>query len=232
VSALVRDAEVVLAPQAEPDLAEVVRTFTLRTSDGFVENFGPALLSRVRAEAPGVCLRFAQKPDKDAAPLRDGAVDLEVGVLEANTSPELRTHALFRDRLVGVVRTGHPLAKGRMTAARYAAGQHVTVARPMLERGPIDEALDALGLERRSVIVVGGFASALALARGSDLIATVPERHTGRLRTGMRSFPLPVAAPKFTVSMLWHPRLDADPVHRWLRRSVRDACAEGVKGDR
>jgi DNA-binding transcriptional LysR family regulator len=100
----------------------------------------------------------------------------------------------------------------------------------VLERGPIDEALHALGLERESAIVVGGFSSALALARASDLIATVPERHTGSLRIGMRSFPLPVSTPKFTVSMLWHPRLDADPVRRWLRACVRDACAASRHG--
>ena len=73
--------------------------------------------------------------------------------------------------------------------------------------------------------IVGGFATALALARASDLIATVPERHTESLRAGMHSFPLPVAVPDFTVSLLWHPRLDADPAHRWLRGCVREVCA-------
>ena len=81
--------------------------------------------------------------------------------------------------------------------------------------------------ERESVVVVGGFSNALALARASDLIATVPERHTMSLRAGIHAFPLPFSTPKFTVSMLWHPRLDADPVHRWLRGCVRDACASG-----
>jgi DNA-binding transcriptional LysR family regulator len=226
VSRLVRDAEALLASQPEPDLKGLIRTFTLRNSDGFVENFGPALLARVQAEAPGVRLRFLQKADKDMAPLRDGSVDLETGVLDASTSPDLRTHALFRDRLVGAVRARHPLARGKVTAARYAAGQHVTVSRPSLERGPIDDALAALGLKRESAIVVGGFSSALALARASDLIATIPERHTGTLRAGMHTFSLPIATPKFTVSMLWHPRVDADPAHRWLRACVRDACAK------
>ncbi len=224
VSQVLRDAEAALVPRAAPDLKRLVRTFTLRTSDGFVENFGPAVLARVHAEAPGVRLRFVQKADKDGAPLRDGAVDLETGVLENTTSPDLRSHALFRDRLVGVVRARHPLAKAKITAVRYAAGQHVTVSRQMLERGPIDDALHALGLERESAVVVSGFSSALALARASDLIATVPERHTGSLRAGMHSFPLPVSTPKFAVSMLWHPRLDSDPVHRWLRRCVRESC--------
>lgn len=224
VSHVLRDAQALLEPQAAPDLGRLVRTFTLRTSDGFVENIGPALLERVRAEAPGVRLRFVQKANKDAAPLRDGAVELETGVVEENTPPDLRSQALFRDRLVGVMREGHPLAKRKMTAARYATAQHVTVSRQMLEAGPIDDGLRALGFTRESVVVVGGFSSALALARASDLIATVPERHTGSLRAGMHSFALPVAAPSFTVAMLWHPRLDSDPVHQWLRRCVREAC--------
>ncbi len=229
VSHLVRDVEAVLVPQAAPVLGRLARTFTLRTSDGFVENVGPAILARLRAEAPGVRLRFVQKADKEGAPLRDGAVDLETGVIEATTSSELRAQALFRDRLLGAVRAGHPLAKTKkITAARYAAGQHVTVSRQMLERGPIDAALHALGLERQSAIVVGGFSSALALARASDLIATVPELHTGSLRARMHSFPLPISTPTFTVSMLWHPRLDADPVHRWLRSCVREACASSL----
>jgi DNA-binding transcriptional LysR family regulator len=224
VSQLVRDADALLTAQPAPDFARLVRTFTLRTSDGFVESFGPALLARVQAEAPGVRLRFLQKPDKGGGPLRDGSVDLETGVVDAGTPPDLRTHALFRDRLVGVVRARHPLAAARVTAARYAAGKHVTVSRPSLERGPIDVALQELGLKRDSEIVVGGFSSALALARASDLIATVPERHTGTLRTGMHTFSLPIATPKFTVAMLWHPRVDADPAHRWLRRCLRESC--------
>jgi DNA-binding transcriptional LysR family regulator len=190
-----------------------------------VETFGLAILKRVQAEAPRVQLRFVQKSDKDGAQLRDGSVDLETGVLDHTTSTDLRSSALFLDRLVGVVRVRHPLAKGKVTAACYANSKHVTVSRQMLERGPIDDALRLLGLDRESNMVVGGFSSALALARASDLVATVPERHTESLRSGMATFTLPIATPKFTVSMLWHPSLDADPGHRFLRRCVRDACA-------
>lgn len=224
VSHLVEEAETVLRPAGKLELKQLVRTFTLRTSDGFVENFGPQLIARIGAEAPGVRLRFVPKPDKDSAPLRDGAVDLETGVVEATTGPELRAQVLFRDRFVGVMRRDHPLAKGKITLSRYVAARHVLVSRRGHDTGLIDEALRPLGLERQIVTVVGGFATALALARGSDLIAGVPERHTGNLREGMRTFRLPFAAPEVTVSLLWHPRVDADPAQRWLRACVRDAC--------
>lgn len=226
VAQLVQAGEAVLRPAESLNLKQLVRTFTLRTSEGFVENFGSYLIARVGEEAPGVRLRFVQKPNKDSAPLRDRTVDLETGVVEKTTGPELRVQALFRDRYIGVVRTGHPLSQGEITPTRYAAGRHISVSRQGLERGPIDEALSPFGLEREVVTVVDGFATALALARASDLIASVPERHTGILRDGMHNFALPVSTPEFTVSLLWHPRLDADLAHRWLRERFREACAE------
>jgi DNA-binding transcriptional LysR family regulator len=222
----VGEAEAVLRPAEHLDLGQLVRTFTLRTSEGFVENFGPALIARAREAAPGVRLRFVQKPDRDSVPLRDGTVDLETGVVGQNMSPELRAQALFRDRFVGTVRMGHALSRGKMTPTRYARGQHISVSRRGLDRGPVDEALVPLGLERKIVTIVSGYSTALALARASDLIASVPERHTKSLRVGMYSFPLPFPAPEVTVSLLWHPRMDADPAHRWLRACVRDVCAE------
>jgi len=229
VNHLVQDAEAVLRPVEALNLKALVRTFTLRTSEGFVETFGPDLLLRVGAEAPGMRLRFVHKPDRESMSLRDGTVDLETGVVGDTSGPEVRVQALFRDRFIGVVRVGHPLCPGEITLERYAAGGHVLVSRRDSDKGPIDAALTPFGLERRIVTSVGGFATALALARASDLIATVPERHTGGLRSGMHSFPLPFPAPEVTVSLLWHPRMDGDLAHRWLRRCIRDVCAVAPK---
>jgi DNA-binding transcriptional LysR family regulator len=226
VGQLVDDAEAVLRPAETLDLTQIARTFTLRTSEGFVESFGPDLIARIGQEAPGVRLRFVPKPNKDSAGLRDGTVDLETGVVGKTTGPEVRAQVLFRDRFIGVVRLGHPLCEGRITPERYAAGRHVLVSRRGLDKGPIDEALEPLGLERKIVTIVGGFSAALALARAVDLVASVPERHTANLRAGMHSFPLPVEVSGITISLLWHPRLDADPAHRWLRACMREVCAE------
>jgi DNA-binding transcriptional LysR family regulator len=225
VSQLVQDGEAVLRPAKKPNLKQLVRMFTLRTSEGFVENFGPDLIARVGEEAPCVRLRFVQKPNKDSVSLRDGTVDLETGVVGEATGPEVRAQALFQDRCIGVVRMGHSLSQGKITSTRYARGRHICVSRRGLDKGPIDEALKPFGLEREIVTIVGGFSAALALARASDLIASVPERQTGNLRAGMHSFPLPIPAPEVTISLLWHPRLDADPAHRWLRGLVLDTCS-------
>ncbi len=224
VSQLVQEAKEVLRPAEKLNLKQLVRTFTIRTREGFVENFGPQLIARVSGEAPGVRLCFVQKPNKASEALRDGTVDLETGVVGKETGPEICACTLFRDRFVGVVRTGHVLSQGEITPARYATGRHINVSRQRLDKGPIDEAMKPFGLEREIVTIVSGFAAALALAQASDLIASVPEWQTGNMRAGMYSFPVPIPVPEITISLLWHPRLDADPAHHWLRDVVLDTC--------
>ncbi len=113
-----------------------------------------------------------------------------------------------------------------MSASDYAAWNHVIAWRAGLNLLGIDAMMEQLGLARHVMTTVDGFSAALALARGSDLIATVPELHTAALREGMFTFPIPLAIPEFTISLLWHPRLDADPAHRWLRKCVQEACGD------
>lgn len=226
VGRVVSEAEMLLRPAKILDLGSLERTFTLRNREGFVDTFGPALLARVLREAPGVKLRFVPKPDKESTPLRDGLVDIETGVIGGTTGPEVRAQALLRDRFIGVVRQGHPLLDGPMTAERFAQGDHIVVSRGRRERGPVDEALERIGLKRTIAVTVASFSEAVTLARSSDLIAQVSDRSTTRFREGMASFALPVDVPEFTVSMLWHPRMDADPAHRWLRACLREVCAD------
>jgi DNA-binding transcriptional LysR family regulator len=226
VGVVVQDAQGLLRPTAVLNLATLERSFTLRASDGFAETFGPALIRRVRAEAPGLRLRFTRKLDKESEGLRDGSIDLETGVVAGTAGPEVRAQALFVDRYVGVVHPDHPLASGLVTPSSYAAFGHVVAWRQGLDLGSVDQQLLAAGLKREVVASVDGFAAALALARGSDLIATVPERHTAGLREGLRSFALPLTMEPFTISLLWHPRLHDDPAHRWIRERIREVSKD------
>ncbi len=224
VGPLVDGAKAILRPADELDLRRLQRCFTIRSSEGFVETFGPRLLALMAKQAPHVTLQFFGKPDKNSAPLRDGQVDLETGVIDMETAPELRAVALFADHWIGAVSSDHPMPKGAVTPHHYAEQGHVVVLRPGLHSQEIDDAVRTAGLERRIAIVVNGFSAALALARETRLIATVPDRHTEGLRRGMHCFALPVEIAPFTISMLWHPRMDGDLAHRWLRSCVQSVC--------
>lgn len=227
IAALTHEAAAALRPSQALDLQKLERLFVLRTSDGFVETFGAAIIEQVRRAAPGVRLRFIQKTDKDGKPLRDGDVDLETGVTDGVVSPELRVQALFRDRFVAVARAASAFGGGGADLSGYLAARHIRVSRRPGGGGPVDDALQALGARRDVMVSVSGYSAALALARATDMVATVPERHTAGLRNGLHSFPLPFAVGEVVVSLIWHPRMDADPAHRWLRGQVRAAAAEG-----
>lgn len=224
VRILVEEAQALLRPEAGLNLSTLKRTFTIRASDGLAEAMAPSLISKLQSEAPGVRLRFVRKLDKDSVGLRDGSLDFETGVVGQTIGPEVKAQALFADRYVGVVRHDHPLTRRAVTPEAYAAWNHVLTWRLGLDLGRIDQSLLELGFERNVMATVDGFAAALALARVSDLVATVPEKHTLTLRDGMHSFAIPVPTHVFTISLLWHPRLDGDPAHRWLRNRIREAC--------
>ena len=232
VHALSRDVLAVLHPPvSQLDIASLARTFTIRANEGFVAALSASLVAAVTEAAPRVRLRFAPKPEKDARPLREGRIDLEIGVLGA-FAPEVRTQALFRDRFVGVARIGHPLLSGTdITPERYAACDHVVASRKGEFTGPVDDALEELGLQRTISVVVPGFPDAMRIARHSDLVALVPRSCLGdslandpAATAGLRSFELPVRTPEIVISAMWHPRMDADPAHRWLRDTVVLVC--------
>jgi DNA-binding transcriptional LysR family regulator len=232
VRGLTGEVKSVLQPAVRTlDLACLERVFTIRANEGFVDAFAARLVGTMTEAAPGVRLRFAPKPDKDVRWLREGLVDLEIGV-PGDTGPEVKIQSLFQDHFVGVVRQGHPLASGEVTASWYAACGHVVASRRGRTRGPVDEALEALGLQRRIIVVVPSFPAALAIAATSDLVGLVTNSFVRAGQAGatgingmpVHHFALPVQTRAITVSQMWHPRANADPGHCWLRETVLSVC--------
>jgi DNA-binding transcriptional LysR family regulator len=146
-----------------------------------------------------------------------------MGVL-GSTGPEVVIRKLFDDRMVGVCRKGHPLSKHKITLESYLAYPHISVSRRGFFHGPIDDALEARGRKRNVISVVPNFSSGLELARTSDWIAHVPEKHTVQSRKRLMTFTLPIATPPLAISVMWHPRSDRDPLHKSLRELIVEVC--------
>ncbi|AIA02424.1 LysR family transcriptional regulator [Streptomyces noursei] len=229
VRRLVEAAQGVLSPSAPADPAQLTRVFALHTGDLFVTALGPALVARVAREAPGVVLRFLGESHVDVPVLRDGAADLELGVIDSR-EPEIRTARLYDDHAVAVVRAGHPLTDQALTARRFAAAPHLNFSRRGRLTGPIDTALAEHGLRRRVVTTVPTVTAALMMVRDSDVVGMVPARTAASLirDLGLCALPIPLDLPPMPMAMAWHPRQDADPGHRWLRGLVRATLAAGV----
>ncbi|HET9626481.1 MAG TPA: LysR family transcriptional regulator [Kofleriaceae bacterium] len=220
VSAALRDARHVLSAERPFDPRTLRREFRIHATDQMLSQLGLALGHAVTARAPHVALRFLPLAADEPAALRD-QVDLALGVFH-DLPPDLRTQTLFDDRFACVVRTGHKTVKGKLTLEQYLALKHVVVAPRDGEDGPVDAALAALGRTRRAVRWVPYYVSALEFAASSDCIATISERFA---RHHAARFDLQVLAPPFALpacpgSQVWHPRLDREPAHAWLRRLI------------
>ncbi|MEV8437969.1 LysR family transcriptional regulator [Actinosynnema sp. NPDC051121] len=227
VHELLQQVRGVLAPSRELDLATLDRAFTLRWHDSLVALAGPALLAAVRGQAPGVRLRFIAESSTDTPELRRGEVDLEANASRP-AAPDIRAEKVAETHHVIAVRRGHPLTRVKtVTAARYAAAEHITVSRRGRLGNALDDALGKLGLTRRVVAAAPTEAAAFAFARGSDLVVTVPEA-TARSAAGLALLPLPLEVPPAPVYLLWHQRYDTDRAHGWLRDLARTALARSA----
>ncbi|MBM2623658.1 LysR family transcriptional regulator [Actinoplanes sp. LDG1-06] len=226
VHALVERAQAVFTPPGEPDLGRLERTFTVLASDAAI-SLGPDLLARVRAVAPQVVLRFlGETPTADAAQLRDGPADLDIGVIH-RPPPEIRVEPLVTDTMAVVVRAGHPLATGRLTRPRLAAAAHVSASRRGKLTGPVDDDLAEHGLRRQVAMVVPTFSAGLLVVARTDLVGLMP-RGLGAATLeslGLVALDPPMPLPPIEIGMAWHQRYDADGAHSWLRSVVREAVA-------
>ncbi len=221
VRALARDVQVVLSPPPPVEIHTVQRDFTIRANSAFVLLYAARLSAIVHKEAPGVRLRFAPKPNREIQPLRDAVIDLDIGV-GAEDGAELRGQTLYEERFVGVARVGHPLLQtDPVTLEGYLAWGHVVSSRSGRFAGPVDLALEALGLSREVKLIVPSFPAVIAVAAASDLLGLIPRfSHLVGVPGETETFELPVATPKITIAQTWHPRMDADPVHQWLRALI------------
>lgn len=239
VSTLVREAEGTLS-RAEHrfDISTLEQRFTLRAGEGFIDLLGAALMDRVHRAAPGVQIRFALKQDWSAQALREGTIDLEIGIVRV-AAPEVRTRLLFRDRYVGVCRLKHPLlGDERISVEQWTEYGHVMISRTGEAENSVDTALELQGMQRKLLVVVPSYTNAMQLARRSDLLAVVPRSCLGNAfipdyasANGLQCFELPLSTPAFNISAIWHPRLDHDPAHRWFRGQVLDLCSAAYPPD-
>ncbi|MGQ5635539.1 MULTISPECIES: LysR family transcriptional regulator [unclassified Streptomyces] len=230
VSAVVERARALFAPGRDADLRTVTRTFTILGQDAMAATHGAALFARAAREAPGIRLRFLTESHVDAPFLRQGTADLEIGVIDT-TSPEVHVETVYEERMLGVVRPGHPLLKAELTPERFAgAAGHLVVSRRGRQRGPIDDALAELGLARRVVGTVGSFPASLFVLRETDLIGLITSYGRSMAETlGLVVFDIPLRLPLAEVGFAWHPRHDADPAHAWLRQCVRELMTEASR---
>jgi len=209
-----------LFPAGPFDPATLQRDFRIHTTDHVISILGVAIGRAVSRDAPHAGLRFLPVLPDDISSLR-ADVDLGIGVFP-DLPPEFRKQKLFDDKFCCVARHDHPTIQNRVTLAQYTAIDHVLVAPRGKAGSTADHALAELGERRRVTRSVPYFLVALQCVSESDCIATISHRlataHAERF--GLQILKPPLELPSYAIDQIWHPRLETDPAHVWLRRLI------------
>jgi len=205
------------------DARRAARTFTIATSDSTEMELVPSLMARLAAEGPGINVRVippARGADPTALLESDTA---DVAVLSVGPIvPPLLKQEWYRERFVCIARKGHPRVRGRLTLSRFCELQHVLVA-PFGNPGSfVDDALEKQGRRRQVAVRVSSFLSAPVIVAESNYIATIAFRLARRCAQWLplQIFAPPLRLPEVPVGVVWHPRAEHDPGHRWFRETL------------
>lgn len=229
--------EEALAPEAfEPALAS--NSFVLAMADATAAALLPHMVGILAAEAPSVSVRVLPLATRDPRRLlEDEEADLAIGYFPAvladitarNQAGDAVGYAhqrLYDGEYVCLMRKDHPLAAGRLTLDAYCAARHLLVSFSGRPYGFTDEALAAIGRQRRIVLTVNQFFTAGRVVANSDLLTVLPLHFFGV--TGLDGTlvwrPLPLQLPTVHVDALWHVRRGDGAPQRWLRSVVARAA--------
>ncbi|MBB2201307.1 LysR family transcriptional regulator [Gluconacetobacter tumulisoli] len=224
VQRLVHDADRLHEDRETLDFTNLAPRFTIRANDLFVGGFAAELTNLLRADCPNCDVRFSPENDEHVGDaLRGETIDLYIGATD-EMRPEIRRQTLFTMSIRGLVRRGHPILSEGVTPESLVRYDHIGISRRGVRTGPIDTILEEqYGLRRRVVLVVPTYYAMIESIRETDMILPLPDIVIDRLPVKLIRlvpFDFPFALRPVDAFQAWHPRRDADPVHRWLRDAV------------
>ena len=194
-------------------------TFTIAANDFQREVLLPALMQRLRQQAPGVALRVIASDVPTPEMLRQQQCQLIISPRPPEGS-DIVQQRLFEDRY----RVFYDPAVRQAPASRsdYLSAEHATVLYAPQRLLDLDRHLQAQGIERRFRVLVPGFAALPSFLRGTDLLATAPGLLRRHLMQGLADAEVPVPCPAMPMYMIWHLRHQQDAAHRWLRQQLQE----------
>lgn len=206
----------------EFDPRESAQTFQLAGTDYAVNVFGSRLFQRIFSQSPHSTVRFHPWYGGVFADLDRG--DLDLVFFGVRAPAHLSCEQLFTDRFVCLVAPEHPLAqRGALSLDEYLQCQHLVIDTENGRQPAVDQVLAKLGTPRRAALTVPFHALAPAALAGTPLMVTMPSRLVAGLlpESGVCVLEAPREIDTMRYYMAWHPRLDGDRGHSWLRENVR-----------
>jgi DNA-binding transcriptional LysR family regulator len=213
---LLRGMQRVLSPRQIFDPANSRRLFRVAAAD-FMQTMFSSLLTRLRSEAPGVCVEWVSPRDSLLLDLAEGQIDIAITQAPSRMPEGITGEAVGTLQWRCFAREGHP-AFSEWGVKAWTRWPHLAIRASDVLTSPVQLAASAAGLERTVAGWVPHFSIAPILA-SSDLLATMPAITEGGLgypyRLESREVPFPIAA--LPQVMLWNVSRKGDPEIVWLR---------------
>lgn len=225
------------------DPAKVSDCFRIESSDWGTTVLLPGLIELLVQRAPGVQIDVYQRTG-DFERLEKNEVDLLLTPStelksSSDTEMHLQSEALFKEKLVCLVRAGHPLAKRRLTLREFLGAQHISLSPmqstkrssprfPAERQWAVAQALERTGRKADVRVRIPYFVPLGPIVESTNLIATVPLQIARRLQTSKtRIVSAPIEFQGFTYNQVWHSRNASTPIHKWIRGVIR-TLADGL----
>jgi DNA-binding transcriptional LysR family regulator len=216
------------------DAATAHHSFVVAAPDYLALLLSDSLITRLRAQAPGIRLRFVTVPGDLPMWLRDGGIDLAV-CGDFGFWPDLKREHLLSNRMVAAVAKGHPLIRrSRVTSndlLEFPGVDFDTYIASSTRGTQFVTGVPSLNLT--SQLSTGQFVDEVLLALRLPVVARAPASLVGWLSEFLPLVTIELAGEETAVeeSMFWAPITEEAPQHIWLRAMVRQCIAPLAKSE-
>jgi DNA-binding transcriptional LysR family regulator len=199
--------------------------FKLAASDQAALVVLPKLLNILSREAPNIQLQIETKWNSTIqAQLDDSVVDIAIGIIP-DLSKRFNRRILYEDHYVCIMRKGHPLARGPLSAEDFMSADHLAI-RPSLDRiSQFEVTLGAWGLSRNVVMNVNQFIAIPPILRETNLVACLLRSVAEHLpQDNLVYQPFPVGGRSVPIVMVWNSVRENNQANLWMRKKLIQAC--------
>ncbi|MDR3472267.1 MAG: LysR family transcriptional regulator [Devosia sp.] len=217
-------------PQFDPTTAK--RTFRVAMSGYMAELLGAPLIDFLLAQAPGICVQFADLATDSLRRVEEGEFDFCITVVERElgdtslSAGNLSEQLLFSDQYVLVAAQRNAAVTGRLTYAEFCAMPYVELRFGGGYKSIPDLVLDRQQVRPRTQAWMTTSQNVLSAVSATAAVAIVPSRLFELHRTNLqlKSIKPPLPLPNINQKLFCHVRSEGDPGHRWFGQTLRSVA--------
>ena len=198
--------------------------FRIAATDHAAHVICPLLCRTVLPATGKVSFNFVPLHDAQFDATEKGRIDLLLVADDGTTPAHFAKEVIFEVDFVCVVAKESPF-KRALTLKQYLAADHIGIDIVGGIQTIPEKRLSAIGAKRHCPMFVPYHTTAMRSLIGTGLVATVPRRiaELEASNPSVKIVKAPAVLGTFKYLMAWHPRMNTDAAHIWLRSIIREA---------